>query len=229
MRRTIRITLAALSMSVVLSALALSADDTLTLPAGSTLHVRLITTLSSRTSQNGDPWIGRVEEPVFGGGQEVVPANSTVEGRVTFVKEAGRVKSAGQMRLVIETITTPDEGARYSVIASLEDAQGAEGAKVKGEEGTIQGPGKSTKDAAKDAGIGAGIGGAGGAIMNGGSGALYGAAIGATVSLIRGILKRGKDVTLPQGMELTFVISRATTARKVSNHSSQPLVVPNAQ
>ena len=229
MRRTIRIALGAFSLGVLFPALALCAEDTFTLPAGSTLHVRLITTLSSRTNQNGDPWIGRVVEPVFGGGQEVVPANSTVEGRVTFVKEAGRVKSAGQMRLVVETITTPDENARYSIVASLEDAQGVEGAKVKGEEGTIQGPGKSTKDAAKDAGIGAGIGAGTGAIVHGGSGARYGAAVGATVSLIRGILKRGKDVTLPQGMELTFVISRATTAKKISNPSPTPSTEPPAQ
>jgi hypothetical protein len=216
MKRLMLSWMAGFAAAALLPVLSGAAGDTLTLPAGSALHVRLTTTLSTRTNQNGDPWMGRVVEPVFGNGQEVVPAGSTVEGRITFVKEPGHVKGAGQMRLVAETITTPDEGARYLIVASLEDAQGAEGAKVKGEEGTIQGPGKSKKGAAIDAGIGAGVGAATGAIVHGGSGALYGVGAGAVAALIRGLFKRGRDVTLPQGMELTFVISRTTTAKRVS-------------
>lgn len=197
------------------------ADDTFTLKAGTTLQVRLMTTLNTKTNQNGDPWSGTVEDPIIGHGEEVVPAGSTVEGRVTFVKPPGRATGRAEMRLVAETITTPD-GTEYSITAGLEDAQGAAGAKVSGKEGTITGPGKSKKDAAKDAGIGAGVGAGVGAIAAGGTGALYGAGIGAAVVGLRSILKHHKDVVVPQGTELTFVLSRNTTAKKINSSPNQP-------
>ena len=163
--------------------------------------------------------MAQVVEPIFGGGEEVVPTGSTVEGRVTYVKPPGKVKGVGEMRLIAESITTV-EGTRYLISASLEDAQGAEGAKVKGEEGTIKGP-SSRKDDAVKTGIGAGVGAGVGAIAAGGTGALYGAGIGAGVGLVRSLFKRGKDIVLPRGTDMTFVISRTTTAKRVTNPDSQ--------
>jgi len=215
------ILLGALAAVLMMPAICSAADETLTLPAGSALRVRLTTTLSTRTSQNGDPWMGRVVEPIFASGQEVVPPGSTVEGRVTYVKEPGKVKGVGEMRLIAETITTPDEGARYQIVASLEDAQGADGSKVRGEEGTIKGP-SSKKGEAIGVGVGAGVGAGTGAIVAGGKGALYGAGIGAAATLIRGLFKRGKDIILPQGTELTFVLARTTTAKRVPSPPESP-------
>jgi hypothetical protein len=130
------------------------------------------------------------------------------------------------MRLIAETMTTPN-GEKFQIVASLQAAQGAEGVKVTGDEGTVKGPGKSKKEAAKDAGIGAGVGAAGGVLVAGGTGALYGAGIGAVAAVVRAMVKRGKDVVLPQGTELTFVLSRDTTAKRVipgaSQASSPPL------
>jgi hypothetical protein len=193
--------------------------DTLTLPAGTYLQVRLLTTLSSKTTETGDPWTGRIVEPVFAKGQEVIPEGSMVDGHVTYVKEAGRIKSKGEMRLVAETITTPHD-VKYQVVASLQDAQGAEDVKVTGQEGTVKGGGKSAKGQAKEAGIGAGAGAAVGAIAAGGSGALYGAGIGLAASLIHGLLKHGHNVILPQGTELTFTLGRDTTVKRVIPSSS---------
>lgn len=211
---TKRIAGLAILLALVFPALSVAADDVPPLPAGTTLQVRLITTLSTRTSQNGDPWTGKVIEPIFAGGEEIVPAGSTVEGRVTFVKPPGRVKGVGEMRLILDKISTA-EGLEYSASAGLEDAQGAEGTKVKGKEGTIQGPGKSTKGTAVETGVGAGVGAAAGAIGAGGTGALYGAGIGAAAGILHSMLKRHKDVVLHQGTELTFVIDRNTRGKKV--------------
>jgi hypothetical protein len=204
--------------AVVFPALARAEEETFTLPAGSTLQVRLMTALSTAASQQGDPFSGTVVEPIFSEGVEVVPVKSTLEGRVAFVKSPGRVKGVGEMRLVAETVTTP-EGVKYTIAAGLEDAQGAEGAKVKDEEGTIKGSGKSKKDAAIESGVGAGVGAGAGAIGAGGSGALYGAGIGAAAGLVHTLFKRHKDIILPQGTELTFVIQRTTTAKRVVNPS----------
>lgn len=220
MGRKISVVLAAILGAMVLPALAAAAEEeTVTLPAGSTLHVRLMTALSTRANQQGDPFSGRVVEPIIHEGEEVVPVGSILEGRVAFVKTPGRLTGVGEMRLVAETITTP-EGVKYTIAAGLEEAQGAEGAKVKDEEGTIKASGKRKKDAAKESGVGAGVGAVGGAIGAGGSGALYGAGVGAAAGLIHTLFKRHKDIILPEGTELTFVIQRTTTAKRIVSPSA---------
>lgn len=222
MKKSLTLVAGLVVLSLLFPALAAADDDTFTLPAGSTVTIRLLTTLSTRTNQTGDPFNGKVVEPVFADGVEIVPAGSIVEGRVTFVKQPGKVKGVGEMRLLAETIITPEEG-RYSIVASLEDTRGADGARVTGEEGTIKGP-NSKKGDIVSAGVGAGAGAAAGAILVGGKGSLYGAGIGAAVMAIRSLFKRGKDIILPQGTEMTFVIERPTVAKKVFT----PLPVPNS-
>ena len=202
---------AGLAVMLIISTLSFAADDAITLPGGSELHVQLITTLSSKTNETGDMWTGKVVEPIFGKGGEIVPEGSTVDGHITYVKGPGRVKGKGEMRLVVDSISTPDR-SKYDIVASLKDAQGE---KVKDEEGTMQGPGKDNKGTVKDAGIGAAAGAGVGAIAHGGTGALYGMGIGALAGLARGILRKGKDIVIPSGTEMTFVISRDTTAKKV--------------
>jgi hypothetical protein len=202
---------AGLAAMLVISALSLASDDAITLPAGSELHVQLITTLSSKTNETGDLWTGKVVEPIFGKGGEIVPDGSTVDGHVTYVKSSGRVKDKGEMRLIVDSISTPDT-SKYNIVASLKDA---EGANVKDAEGTVQGPGKDKKATAEEAGVGAAAGAGVGAIAHGGTGALYGMGIGAAAGLAHGLLKKHKELVLPPGCEMTFVISRDTTAKKV--------------
>jgi type IV secretion system protein VirB10 len=202
---------AGLAAMLVISTMSFAADDAITLPAGSELHVQLITTLSSKTNETGDLWTGKVVEPIFGKGGEIVPEGSTVDGHITYVKAPGRVKGKGEMRLIVDSISTPDS-SKYNIVASLKDASGT---KVKDEEGTMQGPGKDGKGTAVETGVGAAAGAGVGAIAHGGTGALYGAGIGAMAGLAHRILKKGKDIVLPSGTEMTFVISRDTTMKKV--------------
>jgi type IV secretion system protein VirB10 len=214
---------AALAALLVIGAPILAADDTITLPKGSELVVQLITTLSSKTNDTGDLWTGKVIQPIFGNGGEIVPEGSTVDGHIAYLKGPGRVKGKGEMRLIADSISTPDT-SKYTIVANLLDAKDAPGDKVKGEEGTVQGPGKDTKGTAVETGVGAAAGAGVGAIAHGGTGALYGMGIGAAAALAHGLLKKGKDIVLPQGAELTFVLSRDTTAKKVP---VQPGFSPN--
>lgn len=211
MKKWIALALASLTLLASLPAFP-AEDDTITIPNGTRLEVRLMTALSSRASQEGDPFSGRIVEPIFIGGEEVIPAGSTLEGRVTYVKDPGRVKGKAEMRLLAESMTTPQD-VKYTIIAGLEDVQGAEGVTLK-DEGTVQGQSKSKKDAAKEAGIATGAGAAGGLLLGGGTGALYGAGIGLIASAIHSIAKRGKDVVLPLGTEMTFVLDRDTKAKR---------------
>jgi hypothetical protein len=201
-----------------------AADDNLTIPGGTSLEVELTSTVSTKTSSTGDLFNGKVTEPIFYQGQEVVPENSTIQGHVTFLLPPGRVKGKAELRLVLDSIRTPD-GQNYSVSAALQDAKTPNGVSVK-DEGTVEGPGKSAKSAAKEAGIGAAAGAGVGAIAHGGEGALYGAAIGAVVGVVHTLAKHHGNVVLDPGTDMTFSIPRTITAPKTKGGTA--LIVPDA-
>jgi len=185
------------------------------LPSGTQLVVKLTNTLSTKGSEEGDPWAGKVAEPIFAEGQEVVPANSTVRGHVTFMEPAGRATGRGEMRLVAETISTPEQGT-FTIVAQLKDADTGTGSKVMDAEGTIEGPGKSAKNTAKEAGIGAAVGAGGGMLIDGGKGALFGMAIGAITGIVHSTAKKHQGVLLPPGTELTFVLDRTFLSKRIA-------------
>lgn len=199
------------------------------IPAGTVLHVRLDTTLTSKSSKEGDRFRGVIERPVTVGGMDAVPQGSIVEGHVTFVKPSKRIKGVGEMRIVLDQITTPEE-EKYALSGSLEDAGGGPCAQTgTDDEGTIKGCGKTKKDAAKDAAIGGAMGAGVGATIGMGSAidcryfgncggpgmassTLYGAGIGAATALVYNLFKHEKQVVLVGGMHLTFVVNRSVEA-----------------
>ncbi len=164
---------AGLAAMLIIPTLSFAADDAITLPAGSELHVQLITTLSSKANDSGDLWTGKVVEPVFGKGGEIVPEGSTVDGHITFVKDPGQAKGKGEMQLIADSIATPD-ASKYNIGASLQGAKEDKEDKVKDDEGK-----KAT--------------------------------------LAHKLHKKGKQNVIPQGTEITFVISRNIIAKKVGN------------
>ncbi len=216
MKRACLITLATIGISLAVGLLAWAVDgDDIALPSGTQMVVKLTITLSNKGSEEGDPWVGKVAEPIFARGEEVVPADSTVRGRVTFLKPAGRATGRGEMRLVAETISTPEHGT-FTIVAQLENADDNKGSKVKDAEGTIEGPGKSDKSVAKEAGIGAAGGAVIGSMAHGGTGALYGMAIGAMAGVIHSVAKKHQGVLLPPGTELTFVLDRTFLSKHIT-------------
>ncbi|MGH9351120.1 MAG: hypothetical protein ACRD2G_03000 [Terriglobia bacterium] len=207
MRRSIQIIAALATFAWLVPALLLGASTPQpAIPSGTQIDVRLTTTLSSSANQQGDPFLAEVEQPIFAKGQEIVPAGSTLRGHVTFVLPPGRVKGKAEMRLVADSVITKG-GKQYVFSGQLASLTSDNGVKMKGSEGTLEGPGKSAKDAAKDSGIGAAVGAGVGALGDGGTGALYGAGIGAAAMAIRSLAKHHKNVVLDAGTELTFVLS----------------------
>ena len=166
---------AGLAAILVMVAMSFGGDDEITLPAGSELHVQLITTLSSKTNDTGDLWTGKVVEPVFGKGGEIVPDGSTVDGHITFVSGSGQAKAKskdkekGEMLLIADSISTPD-GTKYNIVANPQAAGG--------EQPKNQGAGGIT-------------------------------------AVARSFSRKGRNIVIPQGTEVTFLISHDTTATKV--------------
>jgi len=201
-------------------------DDTGTfvIPAGTSLDVQLTSTISTKSNQTGDLFTGKTNEPIIYHGEEVVPESSMVEGHITFIQPAGRVKGKAEMRLVLDTIKIPS-GQKYAIKASLKDAN-AQGVTIK-DEGTVQGPGKSMKSAAKEAGIAAGGGAAVGALVDGGQGAMVGAAAGLVAAVVHTLAKHHGAAELPAGTDVTFLISGEVTATKTDQEAGV-FVAPGA-
>ena len=199
-------------------------NDAFVIPAGTTLDVELTSTISTKSNQTGDLFTGKTNEPIIYHGEEVVPESSMVQGHITFIQPAGRVKGKAEMRLVLDTIKIPS-GQKYAIKASLKDAD-AQNVTIK-DEGTVQGPGKSVKSAAKEAGIAAGGGAAVGALVDGGQGAMYGAAAGLVAAVVHTIAKHHGAAELPAGTDVTFLIPNEVTATKTDKEAGV-LVVPGA-
>ncbi len=215
MKRGASLMIAAIALMTGFGVFARATDrEDIALPNGTELVVRLTSTVSNKGNEEGDPWLGKVAEPIFSGGQEVVPEDSKVHGHVTFVKPAGRATGKGEMRLVAETISVTDRGT-FTIVALLKKADDNNGSKVTDAEGTVEGPGKSNTSMAKEAGIGAAVGAGVGSIADGGKGALYGAAIGAVAGVVHTMAKKHQGVLLPPGTELTFTLDRTYLSKRV--------------
>jgi hypothetical protein len=197
----------------------------LVLPAGSILHVRLSTTLTSKTSKTGDKFTGMVTQPVVAGDKTLVPEGSMVEGHVTMVKPSGRIAGRASMRIVLDKINTPDD-VNFNLAGSLQDLATSTCTKgIKDNEGTVEGCGKNKKGMAEGAAIVGGMGAAAGASIgvtqdeicrfygcpgqnpNIAMDAAYGAGIGAGTVLLYSLFKHEKQVVLVSGSDLTFVVN----------------------
>ncbi len=219
MRTAMKALVASLLVAALAPALGLAADKGVTLPAGTILHVRLTTTLTSKTNKTGDKFTGVVQQPVTANGNTIVPEGSLVEGHVAFIKPSKRIKGRAEMRIVLDNVVTPED-AKYSLTGSLEDVGGNPCAKTgSDEEGTIKGCGKSKKEAAKGAAIAGAIGAGAGASVGMAKEIdcrYYGNCGGPGTALIYSLLRHEKEVILIEGSDLTFVVNRSVEASQAA-------------
>lgn len=182
------------------------ASGPLSIPRDAILVVELESSLSTDVSQRGDRFQARVVEPrEFEG--------AIVEGRVTRVKRAGKVKGTAELQLSFETIRLPDgptTGFNAEVVELVDMGSRDGGAKVDSEGGVKAK--SSTKDDVSKIGASTGIGAIIGAVVGGGKGAAIGAAIGGAVGTGSVLSKRGQDVRLDRGQRLKI---RAATETRI--------------
>ncbi len=202
----------AVLFSIVFS-LAAWAQTNLALPAGTAVKVKLETTLATFMNKNGDPFSGRVTEPVVVEGKTVIPVGATVMGRVTKVNEPRRIAGKPTLGISPETVVLPN-GQRYTLTATLVDTSLRDGTDVN-EEGQFKGAGHDRGDVME---VGAGT--AGGMVLGGlaggGKGVLVGGAIGATATVAHWLSKH-RSATLPAGTELVLELNRPMTLSAASS------------
>ena len=177
----------------------------ISIPRDSILLVELESSLSTDASQRGDRFQARVVEP-----REL--AGAIVDGRVSQVKRAGKVKGTSELQLAFDSIHFPD-GRTASLnadVVELIDMGNRDDAGTVDSEGGVKGK-SSTKDDISRVGASTGIGAIIGAVVGGGKGAAIGAAIGAGVGTGSVFTKRGQDVRLERGQQMK--IRTATDTR----------------
>ena len=181
----------------------MAAAQTLSLPAGTGVKMKLETPISTRTTKVGDPFAGRVTEPVMIENKVVIPVGAAIEGHVAKLAEPRRVKGRPEIDLRPDLLTMPD-GSKFNISAVVVDTN-VNGISVS-DEGKIKGAGASSGDK-KEIAIGTGAGLAVGALAGGGKGAVIGAVVGASVTVAHWMTKH-HSAELPAGSEITMELSR---------------------
>lgn len=166
-----------------------------TLPAGSTLPVRITQTLDSATTQPGDTFSGALAADILVDGMVALPRGTAVNGRVAEVHEAAHFK--GSSLLSIELIGVSTRGERIALSTQPYSVEG-------------KGRGKNT---AVKTGIGAAAGAVLGGIFGGGKGAAIGAAAGGGTGVAINGVTRGDQVQIPSESIVRFVTADSIAVR----------------
>jgi hypothetical protein len=164
-------------------------------PAGTVLTVRVGEALGSKTSQTGDTFLATLAQPVRVGEKTVIPAGSTVTGRVLNAKAKGKFKGEGELSLTLTNISAKRH--TYSIHTGALDS-------------TSKGKGKRT---AATTGGGAAGGALIGGLAGGGKGAGIGALVGAGAGLVGGAFTGNKQIEIPAESALSFTLSAPLTIK----------------
>jgi hypothetical protein len=171
-----------------------------TIPAGTSLPLRLTTAVASDTSRVEDSISAVLTNPITIDGREVLPAGAKVTGVVATADGAGRVKGRAQVALLFTSVS--GGGQRYGINTELFSRQASA---TKGEDAT-------------KIGIGAGAGAAIGAILGGKKGAAEGAAVGGGAGTGVVLATKGDEVRLASGADVTTRLTAPLTVRvRVTN------------
>ncbi|HEY0405585.1 MAG TPA: hypothetical protein VGC89_07640 [Pyrinomonadaceae bacterium] len=178
-----------------------------TLGANQTIRVRMEDTISSGNARIGDRFRTTVVDPVYAGGREVIPAGSTITGRVTSVKRAERKSKAGTLGVDFVSVQLPN-GTTRAISGSLTDVTGQNS--NYDPEGRVSGR-SSTKRNMVFIGGGAATGALIGAIAGGGKGAGIGAIVGGGLGVAGSVFSKGKEAEVRPGTEFGVILNRSVS------------------
>lgn len=170
------------------------APQTVTIPAGTLITVRLQEALSSDKNAPGDAFAATLDQPLIIDGFAIAERGARVQGKVLEAVKAGRVRGVAALALHLTRLHTTD-GQEIAIETESVDKTGPTS---KGED-------------AKKVGVAAAIGAAIGAIAGGGKGAAIGAGVGGAAGAGTVAATRGKPAELPVETRLTFHIQQPVT------------------
>jgi hypothetical protein len=165
-----------------------------TLDAGTAIPVRIGESITSENSTSGDSWSGTLAQPLVIDGLVIAERGARVDGTVTHVKRAGRVKGVAQLSIAMKRLHTAD-----GQIIDIPTSSFA-----------VAGKDETKKDVAK-VGIASGIGAAIGAIAGRGKGAAIGAGAGAAAGTGVVLASRGGAAVINNEALVNFRVSAPVT------------------
>jgi hypothetical protein len=172
------------------------APETITVPSGKVLTVRLADEVGSKVSQPGQSFGGSLAKAVDVNGEVAIPAGAKVEGVVVDAKPLGRFAGGALLQLKLNSITVSGDQLPVQTAAFTQ---------------TIKGKGKRT---GVMAGGGAGLGALIGGLTGGGKGAAIGAAAGAGAGTAGAAFTGNKEIVLPAETAVSFTLSAPLKIRK---------------
>ncbi len=164
-----------------------------TIPAGTTLAVRLVDGIDSEKNQSGETFRATLNSPLAVDGEIAIPAGYDVEGHLVEVKSAG--KFAGQSSVVLQLDRIGVGGRSYSIQTDQYKKQGS----------------SRGKNTAEKVGAGAAIGAIIGGLAGGGKGAGIGAAAGGGLGGGVQAATKGQQIKLPSETVLNFTLQNPVT------------------
>jgi hypothetical protein len=179
---------------------------TVSIPAGTSLPIRLTEALDSGTTQTGQPIHGTLAADVIADNMVAVPRGTPVTGRVVEAKDATHF--SGSSALSVEITSVQLNGRSVPVSTTAFSQQG-------------KGRGKNT---AMKAGGGAALGAIIGALAGGGKGAAIGAASGGGLGAGVNAVTRGEQVKIPAETLVNFKLQSpvsVTTSRSANGSAVQ--------
>ncbi len=172
---------------------AAASSDTVTLPAGQSLLVRMIDGVDSSKNRVGDVFHASLETDLNVGDTLVAHKVSDVYGRLANAQEAAHISGSSELQLELTRIVI--DGKDYPVVSS---------------DYTLKGKGRGG-DTAKKVGGGAAVGAIIGAIAGGGKGAAIGAGVGSAAGAGVQVFTRGQQVKVPSETLLEFRLQQPAT------------------
>jgi len=100
-----------------------SSQATVTIPAQTEAAVQLLSGIHTQVSHVGDPITARLLQPVLVNGRVALPSGSLINGRITQIRLAGRMRRPAEMALSFDRITFPD-GQDEAILADLSALDG---------------------------------------------------------------------------------------------------------
>ncbi|HEX8142543.1 MAG TPA: hypothetical protein VF553_08105 [Pyrinomonadaceae bacterium] len=176
-----------------------------TINSGYKIRVRMNEQISSETARVGDRFTTTVVDPVYVGGVEVIPAGSTIVGRVTEVKRAQRQSKAGMVGVSFISLQLPT-GLSRAINGSLSDV--SEETVSYDNEGQVTGRSSRNRNIVFIGG-GAATGALIGAIAGGGKGAGIGAGVGAAAGIAGSYFSKGKEAVVKPGTEFAVILNQS--------------------
>lgn len=179
---------------------------TVSIPAGTSLPVRITEALDSGTTQTGQTIHGTLAADVIADNMIAIPRGTAVTGRVADAKDATHF--SGSSALSVEMTSVQLNGRAVPISTTAFTQQG-------------KGRGKNT---AMKAGGGAALGAIIGAIAGGGKGAAIGAASGGGLGAGVNAVTRGEQVKIPAETLVNFKLQSpvsVTTSRSANGSAVQ--------